>query len=238
MNQNTKPDSRLTIIEIFPTSLARISSLAHPILLLSAYVAQFSYLVVDPLQALLNFLFPLTIIQIAYVAVCLPIAGFSSPSATPSKSRARSVVKSKKPVKSPSQALTVFIALILSGIAVPVLTAIQILLGAPFTSHLPLTILSSTHLSLLSLFPLIYVHGTDSEKWKQILSVYCPLDEVYGASIGAFIGGWLGAIPIPLDWDREWQKWPITIVTGIYLGYTIGKFVGGKVFKGKMIELE
>lgn len=27
---------------------------------------------------------------------------------------------------------------------------------------------------------------------------------VYPAA-GAFIGGWLGAIPIALDWDRPWQ---------------------------------
>ncbi|POS86055.1 hypothetical protein EPUL_001291 [Erysiphe pulchra] len=237
MNKSIKPNSRSMTIEILPTTLARISSLAHPIILLSAYFVQFPHIVVDPIQGLLNFLLPLTIIQIAYVVICLPIVGFSTPPATPSKSRAKILAKSKKSMKSPSRVLTVFIALILSGMAVPVLTIVHILLGAPFTSHLLQTILSSTHLSLLSLFPLIYVHGTDSEKWKQILSVYCPLDEVFGATIGAFIGGWLGAIPIPLDWDREWQKWPITIVTGMYLGYNLGKIAGGKIFKGKKIEL-
>lgn len=238
MNKTIKPDSKSMTIEVFPTTLAQISSLAHPILLLSAYIAQFSHLVVDPIRGLLNLLFPLTIIQIAYVVVCLPIAGSTTPTATLSMGKVKSLAKSKKTVKPPSRVLTIFIALILSGMAVPLFTAIQILLGAPFTSHLLHTILSSTHLSLLSLFPLIYVHGIDSEKWQKIISVYCPLDEVFGATIGAFIGGWLGAIPIPLDWDREWQKWPITIVTGMYLGHTLGKFAGGKVFKGKKIELD
>ena len=27
----------------------------------------------------------------------------------------------------------------------------------------------------------------------------------YWAAIGTVIGAWLGAVPIPLDWDREWQ---------------------------------
>lgn len=27
----------------------------------------------------------------------------------------------------------------------------------------------------------------------------------YWGAIGTFIGAWLGAVPIPLDWDRDWQ---------------------------------
>lgn len=34
---------------------------------------------------------------------------------------------------------------------------------------------------------------------------------------------------------RGWQKWPVTIVTGAYLGYALGKILGGTVFKGKKI---
>ncbi|KAI6250049.1 Glycosylphosphatidylinositol anchor biosynthesis protein 11 [Erysiphe necator] len=239
MNKSGKPGSQSTTIEILPSTLARIFSLAHPFLLLSVYIARFYHLVSDPVGELKNFLIPLILIQITYVVVCLPIAGFSaSSSANLSKVGARGKAKSKKAMKSPSRILTILFALCLTGTSIPVLAIIQVLFGAPFTSHLLHTILSSTHLSLLSLFPLIYVHGTDSGKWKQILSAYCPMDEVFGATVGAFIGGWLGAIPIPLDWDREWQKWPITIVTGMYLGYISGKFAGGKVFKGKRIEFD
>ena len=39
---------------------------------------------------------------------------------------------------------------------------------------------------------------------------------------GALIGLWLGAIPIPLDWDRPWQRWPITCVVGTLIGHFIG----------------
>lgn len=38
--------------------------------------------------------------------------------------------------------------------------------------------------------------------------------------------------------DREWQKWPITIVTGAYLGYVVGKLVGGYLLKGKRISFD
>lgn len=37
--------------------------------------------------------------------------------------------------------------------------------------------------------------------------------------------------------DREWQKWPITIVTGAYLGYAVGKVLGGYVFRGARIKM-
>jgi phosphatidylinositol glycan class F len=42
----------------------------------------------------------------------------------------------------------------------------------------------------------------------QAASLQLPLDEVYGMTLGAVVGAWAGAVPIPLDWDREWQKWP------------------------------
>lgn len=38
--------------------------------------------------------------------------------------------------------------------------------------------------------------------------------------------------------DREWQKWPITIVTGAYLGWGIGSFAGGYLFRGKRIKFD
>jgi phosphatidylinositol glycan class F len=67
--------------------------------------------------------------------------------------------------------------------------------------------------------------------------VQSPLDEVFGGLVGAMLGGWLGAVPIPLDWDREWQKWPVTVVTGVYLGYVAGRWIGGWA-RGKRIGFD
>ena len=53
------------------------------------------------------------------------------------------------------------------------------------------------------------------------------MDELLGAAMGTIVGAWVGAIPIPLDWDREWQKWPVTVVTGAYLGWAVGRTMGG-----------
>ena len=33
----------------------------------------------------------------------------------------------------------------------------------------------------------------------------------YWGALGTCIGAWLGAVPIPLDWDREWQVSPLEI---------------------------
>jgi len=56
-------------------------------------------------------------------------------------------------------------------------------------------------------------------------------------TLGACVGAWLGAIPIPLDWDRNWQRWPVTVVVGMYAGVAIGKVAGWMVFKGWTIKI-
>jgi phosphatidylinositol glycan class F len=38
--------------------------------------------------------------------------------------------------------------------------------------------------------------------------------------------------------DREWQKWPITIVTGAYIGFVVGKLLGGTLLKGKKVMFD
>ena len=65
-------------IELLPTDFARIFSQAHPALQLSAYYLRFPALVADPVPTLLESLFPLALIQIAWAVICLPAVGTSS----------------------------------------------------------------------------------------------------------------------------------------------------------------
>lgn len=75
-----------------------------------------------------------------------------------------------------------------------------VLFGAPFTTHIPDTILCAAHMSLLSVTTLVYVHGVDGAVWREIWALARPTDTVWGGAVGTCVGAWLGAIPIPLDW--------------------------------------
>lgn len=105
-----------------------------------------------------------------------------------------------------------------------------ILFGAPFLDHIPHTLLCAAHFSLVALFPIFYARGVDGDALLALAGVYAPLDETFGGLLGALLGAWLGAVPIPLDWDREWQKWPVTIIAGMYIGHALGKLAGTVLF--------
>ena len=74
--------------------------------------------------------------------------------------------------------------------------------------------------------------------WREISAACLPFDEVWGGMVGVLLGAWLGAVPIPLDWDREWQKWPVTIVTGAYAGWFVFRLLGEYVLRGKRIDFD
>lgn len=126
-------------------------------------------------------------------------------------------------------------SLILTAIATPAVYGLFILFGAPFLDYTSHTFLCAAHFSLLGLFPVFYARGVDSQALIAIAGVSAPLDETFGGLIGAVMGAWLGAVPIPLDWDREWQKWPVTILCGLYAGSCLGSWVSGAVFYGKRL---
>ncbi|CZS98516.1 related to GPI-anchor biosynthesis protein PIG-F [Rhynchosporium agropyri] len=221
-------------IELLPNDIARIFSQIHPAILLSAFYLRFSALVAQPTSTLLSSLLPLAVVQILYAVVCLPAVGSSTKVVKKVKLNA-----SKKPQgAAATRILTSFVALLFTTFSIPILSVLQILFGAPLTTQLPHTLLCSAHVALLTAFPLIYVHGSDARKWREVVSLYSPIDEVFGGAVGCLLGAWVGAVPIPLDWDREWQKWPVTIVAGAYAGYVLGKTIGAWGLKGKRIELD
>nr|CDJ93938.1 GPI biosynthesis protein Pig-F domain containing protein [Haemonchus contortus] len=40
--------------------------------------------------------------------------------------------------------------------------------------------------------------------------------------VGAVVGAWLGALVIPLDWDRWWQRYPLPNFAGSVCGWVLG----------------
>ncbi|KAJ4355525.1 Glycosylphosphatidylinositol (GPI) anchor assembly protein [Didymosphaeria variabile] len=236
ISSQTKPRPPAHPIDILNSDTARLYTHIHPILVLSIYAFQFPSIVADPVPALIKTLIPLAALQIAYVAICLPPTGGT---ATPVIDKKKPGEKKKVEGSLAKTIVPAFLSLITATIlSTPLLTATLVLFGAPLTTHHAHTLLAGAHISFLSTLPLVYVHGVDGATWREIIALLRPVDEVYGGMIGTVVGAWLGAIPIPLDWDREWQKWPVTIVSGAYVGWAVGKLLGGLVFKGKKIMFE
>ncbi|KAL4903864.1 hypothetical protein BDW74DRAFT_155527 [Aspergillus multicolor] len=236
-----KPKPSQPPVQILPTQFARVYALAHPALLLSLIVYRFSSVVENPVAELLGDIPYLVGLQAVYVMGCLPPAGSeketssdTSETKTVKKSASMSALRRRGKAAGGSSWSTglvlvawkltpALLSLTLTTLlSTPVLAILLILFGAPFTTHHALTFLCAAHMALLTSFPLIYTHGVDGNVWSEIWGAARPLDAVWGGALGTCIGAWLGAVPIPLDWDRPWQAYPITILTGAYIGYAAG----------------
>ncbi|KAK5124718.1 hypothetical protein LTR85_001431 [Meristemomyces frigidus] len=222
-------------VDILQNQPSQFYANLHPILLLSLPLFSFRSLVDDPVNTLIGLTPALAILQAIYCLVCLPSTGQAPP--PPHKPGQKK--KAAKPAQDVwAKVVPASLSFILTfTLSAPLLYIIFILFGAPLTTHHPQTLLLALHLALLTSPQLYYAHGLDAPRWLQIVSLQLPIDEVYGMSLGACVGAWIGAIPIPLDWDREWQKWPVTIIVGLYFGAVVGKLVGGYVCKGMKIKL-
>ena len=122
-------------------------------------------------------------------------------------------------------------SLILTTLATPLLHLVLVLFGAPFLAQTLRTLLCAAHFAVVGLYPVIYTRGTDGTgAWRALMSgsaMAQQFDAAVGGLYGACVGAWLGAVPIPLDWDRAWQRWPLTVLVGIYLGHAVGRLLGG-----------
>ncbi|KAK3722546.1 Glycosylphosphatidylinositol (GPI) anchor assembly protein [Vermiconidia calcicola] len=222
-------------VEILQNQASQFYANLHPVLLLSILLVSFRSLVQDPVSTLLGLAPTIAVVQAVYCVLCLPSTG--QPAASPPKPGQKK--KAAKPAQDLwAKAVPAFLSLVLTlTLSAPTLYIIVILFGGPLTTHQPQTLLLALHLALLTTPQLYYTHGLDTRIWLKIASLQLPIDELFGMTLGACLGSWIGAIPIPLDWDREWQKWPVTIVIGLYLGAVVGKLAGGYVFKGAKIKI-
>ncbi|XP_061375801.1 PIGF/3-ketodihydrosphingosine reductase fusion protein [Gastrolobium bilobum] len=101
-----------------------------------------------------------------------------------------------------------------------------IALGAPVTiQYLPKTVHWSLMMSLFTTIPASCVLGSSWADWRRIFAQTKPNGSVeYLICLpahGAVIGGWFGAWPMPLDWERPWQEWPISVSYGAIAGYLV-----------------
>lgn len=120
--------------------------------------------------------------------------------------------------------------MVLAHLAVLPVWAMVVVLGAPATTHVPETFALALHVLMLVVFPLLCVYQLDAGAWRNVWASKPGVAAVAAhpavvTAIGGVVGTWLGVFPIPLDWDRPWQAWPITLVAGAY----VGVFVGGAV---------
>ena len=104
--------------------------------------------------------------------------------------------------------------------------AILVLFGAPLVGFVPHTFILAFYVALFTCFPVVPLLSVDSRKWYLFITLQKnafisnfqetsgssisassrnTLLECWGGFIGCLLGTWLGAIPIPLDWDRKWQ---------------------------------
>ncbi|CAE6433589.1 unnamed protein product [Rhizoctonia solani] len=129
-------------------------------------------------------------------------------------------------------------ALMAVGFTSPLLFALLVLFGAPMNSHSISTAFLAILLSILTVWTPAYTFGLPSitsqtlkaeerrQKWIGLFlefSARSPVDRaVVFPAIGAIIGCWLGALPMPLDWDRPWQAWPLTSAYMAVIGHLIG----------------
>lgn len=139
------------------------------------------------------------------------------------KNESRTNQKSRK---SCSKALKSMMKFIVSSLILSITYyTIIILFGAPVLSLREETLMLTLTLVTLTFVPACLHLGIDN---AVILLFGLPTD-IFADYIRTnvkftLMGTWLGAIAIPLDWDRPWQAWPIPCVTSALIGYTLAHF--------------
>ncbi|QPH05555.1 hypothetical protein C2857_003418 [Epichloe festucae Fl1] len=230
----TKPSVAIHPVAIIDSPLAKSVALVRPILLAGLVALRFNALVADPVSTLRTALPGVAIIQFAYAVLCLPVVGSQAGKGS-RKTRPGEKKKSDTSPRTTISISTAIIALLLTGILTPAVHILFVLFGAPFLDHVAHTALCAAHFALLAMFPVLYSRGSDGQALTAVAGASAPLDETFGSLVGAVVGAWLGAIPIPLDWDRDWQKWPVTILVGMYAGSLLCSSVSGTLFYGKRL---
>lgn len=104
---------------------------------------------------------------------------------------------------------------------------ICIFYGAPFLDSHEETLMFSLLIVILTVFPMCLHSGANTV--LQLVNGVVPNDifnKILFRNIQlTLLGAWLGAFVIPLDWDRDWQVWPIPCSSGALCGHLVSNII-------------
>ncbi|KAI8149213.1 GPI biosynthesis protein family Pig-F-domain-containing protein [Fennellomyces sp. T-0311] len=120
-------------------------------------------------------------------------------------------------------------ALLITAISTVVLHGFIVLFGASLVEKFNHTLAFAAYLAIVALMPsFTALAPAESGTWVKCFLQHSPTTgpEIYAYSqtICTLSGAWIGAIVLPLDWERDWQAWPISCVISTYLGHAVGVF--------------
>ncbi|MCO5599514.1 hypothetical protein L7F22_053620 [Adiantum nelumboides] len=111
-----------------------------------------------------------------------------------------------------------------------ILIIAAIIFGAPWDlEHSRITAYWGQLISAIVVMPAGIVLGGSWLDWQRLFAFTRPRGGLeYSVCIpahGAVIGAWFGAWPMPLDWERPWQEWPICVTYGMAGGFFAGEML-------------
>lgn len=141
-----------------------------------------------------------------------------------------SFLKVKKQNSNKHKRLNLSFSLILGSTLLSIISAsfiyfIAVLLGAPILIFQFQTYLLSLNLAFLIVFPVLVVYELSYKTaFNELLfsESLISCNPVLIIGVLTAICCWLGVFTIPLDWDRDWQLYPISLIVGAFGGNLIG----------------
>lgn len=125
------------------------------------------------------------------------------------------------------KASTILKAIAMLLFSVIIFYIVAVMFGAPLFSSQEQTFMFSLLLTTLVVLPLLLNVGLNAT--VSILSTADVFEKDAFNSVMsiavrfALFGAWLGAVVIPLDWDRPWQEWPIPCSLGALIGHGVSQ---------------
>ncbi|KAI7883308.1 hypothetical protein K492DRAFT_205459 [Lichtheimia hyalospora FSU 10163] len=118
-------------------------------------------------------------------------------------------------------------ALVVTAIGTGVLHGLIVLFGASLIEKFNHTLAFATYLAIIAFIPsFTALAPSDTSIWIKTFVQHSPSTSAeifaYSQTVCTLSGAWIGAIVLPLDWERDWQAWPISCVISTYLGHAVG----------------